>query len=144
MAELRISEYSGGSRGPTDQIEEKIASVAPPWWTPPQISIAGTASEATKHHDRIQQQSKNDPKHLLMYSDACAIVLTTPFASILLQYSISPRIVCCVFCKATVMATSAEVETGFGFRSWNLVSLPSRQFQVKAKRFGWSICRGQP
>jgi len=39
--------------GPIDQIEEKVASVAPPWWTPPQISIAGTAREATKDHDRI-------------------------------------------------------------------------------------------
>jgi hypothetical protein len=59
--------------GPTNQIEEKVASVAPPWWTPPQISIAGTASETTKYHDRIHQQSKNDPKHLLMYSDGSNI-----------------------------------------------------------------------
>jgi ribonuclease HI len=59
--------------GPTDQIEEKVASVAPPWWTPPQISIADTASEATKHHNRIHQQSKNNPKHLLMYSDGSDI-----------------------------------------------------------------------
>jgi ribonuclease HI len=69
----RIELQANQILGPTDQIEEKIASVAPPWWTPPQISIAGTASEATKHHDRIQQQSKNDPKHLLMYSDGSDI-----------------------------------------------------------------------
>jgi hypothetical protein len=41
----------------TSQMEEKVASVAPPWWTPPHISIAAIASEAAKYHDKIQQQS---------------------------------------------------------------------------------------
>ena len=47
--------------------------MAPLWWTPPRISIASTASEATKYHDRIYQQSKKDQKHLLMYSDGSDI-----------------------------------------------------------------------
>lgn len=55
--------------GSAEQIEEKVASVTPPWGIPPQTSIAGTAKEARKYHDRIHHESKNNMKHLLLYSD---------------------------------------------------------------------------
>jgi hypothetical protein len=55
------------------QIEEKVASVVPPWWTPPQINIADTAEKARKHHDRVQRESGQEPGHLVLYSDGSDI-----------------------------------------------------------------------
>ena len=54
--------------GPTEQIEETVASVEPPWWMPPRTTIATTAKGATVYH-RVHQESMGDIEHLLFYSD---------------------------------------------------------------------------
>jgi exonuclease III/ribonuclease HI len=56
-----------------NQIEERVASVVPPWWTPPQTHIAATAQEGTREHDRIQRECKENPRHLILYSDGSDI-----------------------------------------------------------------------
>jgi ribonuclease HI len=69
----RIELHAEQILGSTEQLEEKVASVAPPWWIPPRTSIAGTAKEATKYHNKIHHESKNNMKHLIFYSDGSDI-----------------------------------------------------------------------
>jgi hypothetical protein len=44
----RIELQANQILGSTNQIEERVVLVAPPWWTLLKITIATTASEATK------------------------------------------------------------------------------------------------